>query len=378
VTSGAIGGVWDISWHESIGRDTFWTPAHLLIQFGGILAGLSCGYLILQTTFHKTSALHDASVAMWGFRGPLGAFLCVWGALAMVTSAPFDNWWHNAYGLDVKILSPPHVLLALGMMGIRFGTAVLIVAAMNRAAGAAERKLRWLLFYAALFLLGTSVGVFQEYTNRIFMHGARFYEVVMFAAPLWMALIAQAAPGPGSAAGSGSRPSWDGVIERWPATIMTTMYTAMHLAFIWILPLFPASPKLGPVYQKITHLVPPDFPLLLIAGAVVFDVLRPQVAGWGKWLQAAVLGSAFLGSFLAVQWPFANFLQSRWSHNRFFVANNYPYFIPSTSPWVRDAFYATEHTPQAFWLKMGVALAISIVMTRVGFAWGDWMHRLRR
>ena len=33
----------------------------------------------------------------------------------MLTSAPFDNWWHNAYGLDVKIVSPPHTLLILGI-----------------------------------------------------------------------------------------------------------------------------------------------------------------------------------------------------------------------------------------------------------------------
>ena len=27
--------------------------------------------------------------------------------------------------------------------------------------------------------------------------------------------------------------------------------------FVWILPLFPAEPKLGPVYQRVTRLVPP-------------------------------------------------------------------------------------------------------------------------
>ena len=29
-----VGVYWDISWHMSIGRDSFWTPAHLLIQCG--------------------------------------------------------------------------------------------------------------------------------------------------------------------------------------------------------------------------------------------------------------------------------------------------------------------------------------------------------
>src|SRR5271167_182829 len=134
VTSAMIGGQWDISWHQSIGRDTFWTPAHLAIQLCGVIAGITCGYLILATTFTK-SALRASSVNVLGFRGPLGAFICAWGGFTMITSAPFDDWWHNAYGLDVKILSPPHILLALGMTGIRFGTLVMVLAEVNRAGG---------------------------------------------------------------------------------------------------------------------------------------------------------------------------------------------------------------------------------------------------
>ena len=38
VASSMIGVQWDISWHESIGRDTFWTPAHLAIQLCGVIA----------------------------------------------------------------------------------------------------------------------------------------------------------------------------------------------------------------------------------------------------------------------------------------------------------------------------------------------------
>ena len=41
-TSAKVGIIWDISWHRSIGRDTFWTPAHAAIYLGGVLAGLAC------------------------------------------------------------------------------------------------------------------------------------------------------------------------------------------------------------------------------------------------------------------------------------------------------------------------------------------------
>jgi len=49
----------------------------------------------------------------------------------MVTSAPFDDWWHNAYGLDVEILSPPHTVLGLGMVGIELGALLITVIVLN-------------------------------------------------------------------------------------------------------------------------------------------------------------------------------------------------------------------------------------------------------
>ena len=360
VVSSVIGIEWDIAWHKSIGRDSFWTPAHMLIYLSGVLAGIACGYLILSTTFQKTSPLRDASISMWGFRGPLGAFICAWGGVAMIASAPFDNWWHSSYGLDVKILSPPHVLLALGMTGIRFGTLVMAAAEMNRAHGLYRERLERVLFFAAVFVMAMTVGIFQEDTNRVFMHGSRFYMIMMFSAPVVIAMVAWVSD------------------NRWAATIMTAMSTAVHLAFVWILPLVPAEPKLGPVYQHVTHLVPPDFPLLLIVPAVVFDLVRQRTGLWSRWAQAATLGASFFVSFLAVQWPFANFLMSPASRNWVFATTNYPYAIPPTSPWVRNVFVATEHSSAQFWVYIAIALGAAIVMTRIGMAWGEWMRRIRR
>jgi hypothetical protein len=325
-----------------------------------VLSGISCGYLILSTTFQKNSPLRAHSISMWGFRGPMGAFLCAWGGVAMITSAPFDNWWHAAYGLDVKILSPPHVLLALGMTGIRFGTVVMILSEMNRAQGEYRARLERLLFFAFIFLFGMTIGIAQEYTFRFFMHGAMFYLVAALIAPILMAAIATATKHP------------------WAATITTGLYTATHLAFTWILPLVPAEAKLGPVYQKITHLIPPDFPLLLIVPAIVFDLVRRRLAGWDRWAQVAALGAAFLTSFFAVQWPFADFLMSPSSRNWIFATGEIPYFAGPRSPWMRNVFIHTELTVAAFWMRMGIALAAAIVMTEIGTRWGEWMRQIRR
>src|SRR5579859_3584477 len=153
VTSAMIGGHWDISWHRSIGRDTFWTPAHIAIHLCGVLAGISSAYLIFSTTLRPDAPLRECSVRMWGFRGPLGAFIAAWGGVAMISSAPFDNWWHNAYGLDVKILSPPHMVLASGIFAVHAGALLLILGQMNRAEGAFERRLRVLFLYVGGMIL---------------------------------------------------------------------------------------------------------------------------------------------------------------------------------------------------------------------------------
>ena len=100
--------------------------------------GVLAGHLVGIPDFHDhlrraTRRCATSSVRIWGLRGPLGAFISAWGGVAMLVSAPFDDWWHNAYGLDVKIISPPHMVLAAGFFGIEFGTVMLLLAFMNRA-----------------------------------------------------------------------------------------------------------------------------------------------------------------------------------------------------------------------------------------------------
>src|SRR5256712_6119228 len=77
-----IGLLWDISHHSTIGRDTFWTPAHILIQLGGIVPALLFAAIALKTTFRGTQQARDAAVSFWGFRAPLGVWWTIWGSLA--------------------------------------------------------------------------------------------------------------------------------------------------------------------------------------------------------------------------------------------------------------------------------------------------------
>ena len=94
-----VGVIWDISWHISIGRDGLFSAPHLAIYLGAVVAGCFSGYQVLKTTFVGTATEKAHSVRFWGiFYSSLGALFCIWGAFAMLTSAPFDDWWHNTYG----------------------------------------------------------------------------------------------------------------------------------------------------------------------------------------------------------------------------------------------------------------------------------------
>src|SRR5918994_4645661 len=172
VTSAYVGGYWDIAWHRSIGRDSFLSAPHLAIYACGLFAGITAGYLILTTTFGGPSPMKDVSVRIWGLSGPLGAFICAWGGVAMLASAPFDDWWHNAYGLDVRIISPPHMVLAAGFFGINFGTVMLMLAFLNRADDVARRSLQRLLLYVGGMAVCESLLLKLEYISRAEMHSA--------------------------------------------------------------------------------------------------------------------------------------------------------------------------------------------------------------
>jgi hypothetical protein len=351
VSSAMIGLHWDIAWHRSIGRDSFWTPPHLMIQACGILGGV----IAIGRIFFGDKR---AAVRIWGFSGPLGAFICAWGAVAMISSAPFDDWWHNAYGLDVKIISPPHSLLALGIGTVGLGAVILILGAMNNAEGALKEKLSWMFFYLGAMSVVMVVAFMMELTDRSHMHCGHLYRVVCLGLPLVLVGIARASD------------------DRWAATKVAGIFTAFQLLLLWILPLVPAEPKLGPVYYPVTHLVPPPFPLLLVAPAIAIDLIR-QRTHLGGWRAALAFGGAFLGAFLVVQWPFGSFLESTWSRNWIFGTHYFDYNTRPSGYHIRHVFAGDENGVRLV-INLAIALLLAIVTSRLAIGWGDWMKRVRR
>ena len=361
-TSVIVGLIWDISWHMTIGRDTFWTPAHLAIYTGGAVAGLASGFEVLRRSFYDRHARHD-SVTVWRiFHGPLGGWLCIWGAVAMLTSAPFDDWWHDAYGLDVKIISPPHAILALGFITILAGAVLMAVANQSRTddehAGVPGRVAPWIVAYCNGLVI-TMLSIFStEYHDRVLMHSAIFYVVSAIVYPY--VLVASAR----------------NTRLRWPATAAALVYTVVTCLQVWILPLFEGSPLLGPIRTPVTHMVPMDFPLLLLPVAIAIDLVLRRLAASGAWVQALAVGAVFTVVHVATQWPFADFLMSDASRNAFFRTDNFPYMMPRDWLKVRGLF---EVEPLAVTLRgLAGAFVIAVLSSRLGLAYGGWLRAVRR
>jgi hypothetical protein len=358
ISSIVFGLYWDISWHMTIGRDSFWTPAHLAIQFGALLAAVSCGYLILHTTFSTDGAARDASVRVWGLRGPFGAFLAAWGGATMMISAPFDNWWHDSFGLDVQIVSPPHMVLATGFFFVGIGTLVLMAGPKNRAEGDTKVKLERLFLYVSGVLLTLYMCLSIEYTDFGRMHTGDFYKVVSFGCPLLLAAIAR---------GSGLR---------WAATKAAIFYFVFSVVAVWVFPLFPAQAKLGPVYTNVTHMVPLQFPLLLFVPALAVDWLVQHTKNLNKLLLAPILGSAFLAVTFAVHWKFAEFVISPLARNWVFGTIYFPYFQAPSQYHYAYEFWVEK--PGFFWQNMGIAWIAACISSLVGLQFGDWLRNLKR
>jgi hypothetical protein len=366
-TAIAIGILWDISWHRTIGRDTFWTPAHMAIYFGGLLGGLTCGWLVIRTSFFASPAEQAGSVKLfWRFRGPLGAWVTIWGTLAMLTSAPFDNWWHEAYGVDVKILSPPHTVLALGMWAIVLGALMLVLREQNLAPPDQPAPGRGLFLFASGLLVVMASVFLIEHSWPNQQRTSLFYQMSAATFPIYLLGMARASK------------------FRWGATWIALIYMGIIAAMAWILPLFPGQPRLGPIRNPVTHFVPLPFPHLLVIPAIGLDLLRQWLGhgrGWKRdWALVILGGSAFLLLFLAAQWFFSAFLISPASENWFFATNRHWGYREGFGDWHWKFWSDTSPNwnPPLTLRGFVIALLLSIGASRLGLWLGNWMSRVRR
>ena len=367
-----IGLHWDIAWHRAIGRDTFWSPPHVLEQIAAAVAGLLCGWRVIYTSFFAPPVERERAVRWWGiFHGPLGGWVCIWGTIAMITSAPFDDWWHNAYGLDVEILTPPHVFLLLGMVTVQLGAMLMMLAEQNRAAVSGGRTGTIFSASMGLIVLMVATMVYAETGLPHLQHRSAFYQISAALFPIFLVAAARAGR------------------SRRPATTAALVYSILMILMSWVLALVPATPMLAPIYNPVTHLTPPGFPILVIVPAILIDWLVERGRGRSDWLLAPAIGFGFVALLFLVQWPFASFLLTLDQPNYFFAFGYWGY-SDQLGPWTKTFF----DVPGYQWVRgqgwvgsldivalgrgLVVAGVLASVASRLGLWWGGWMTRVRR
>jgi hypothetical protein len=167
---------------------------------------------------------------------------------------------------------------------------------------------------------------------------------------------------------------------RWAATSAAACFTGLMLVLMWVIELFPATPKLGPIYQHITHMVTLSFPLLVIVPAFFFDVVLHRFDGKLATLPlSAILGVVFVVTFLAAQWPFASFLiQSPLAHGRLFNADNFVYWMSPKYEALTRRFDPPEPGSWPLAAHLVIATAIATLTSALGLMRGRWMTRVQR
>jgi hypothetical protein len=344
-----VGLIWDLSWDMSFGRDSFWSPPHLAVNAGGAAAAAVALWWAIGA-----SRRGEAGTVRWGrVRMPVGAALVLWGSGAMLASGALELAWSRAYGMTFGAWTPPQVLFTVAVTVLLAG--VLLAAASRRSAGP-----RAAVPVAAGLALAFAALALSPYSLPNLQHTALFFLLSSAVFPLLLAWTARTRA------------------TRFTATLAAAIYTAIFCLMVWTLPLVPARALIGPVFEKVDHMVPPRFPLLLLVPAVVFDQIAGRKArgGTGEWSRAAVLGAAFTALFVLVQWSFAAFLLSPASDDWFFAGGgrHWPFYVDIGEE--RRQFWDVRGT-----LTAGTAAACVVVATlaaRVGLGLGRYTEGLRR
>jgi hypothetical protein len=249
------------------------------------------------------------------------------------------------------------------MFGITFGALMLVLTRQNQLQNGEGGGL--FIYVGGVFVTLGAVFVL-EYSFPNMQHAGVFYRVCALTFPIRLVAMGRAGR------------------TAWPATGVAAVYLAIACLLNWILPLFPAQPKLAPIYNPVTHMVALPFPLLLVFPAAAIDLALRKSGGVGglrRMALALLLGALFLAVFVPVQWCFAQFLLSPHAENWFFAGNRVWGYGNSVGEWTTRFWRTNPTSPGADLVTvrtLAVCWALASATSWLGLLLGGWMRKVRR
>jgi hypothetical protein len=265
------GGVWDVAWHIDRGRETFWSPPHLAI-YGGLALGVAMPFAAL-----RRDDAAGPTVPLLGRRLSPAALVGGVGALLAIGAGPFDEAWHQMFGLDVTIWSPPHLQLVAGATATVLGAVIELAARIKRAGPAAPPWQPLALALGFGLLLHMGIAPLGEYQFGLSRYPVYWHPILV---PLAVVPVLAAAAR---------------VQEPWGATRAAVAFQLIGVMMWMVLIQAGRSATFAP--------------LMPIAAAVAYDLLiqarrwRPEVVGAAATVALLYTQPDFLRAAAMVVWP---------------------------------------------------------------------------
>ena len=264
-----IGFLWDVSWHIDYGRDDFlFTPAHTMILVGLWLLVVAAAVSTVLATVNRA----DVGLQLRKMRIPYSALgLGVLGVGALF-GFPLDELWHRAYGVDVTLWGPTHLLMIGGASFSPIALWLMLTEAGPEANNSGFARARQALIAGAVLLgLSTFQGEFDFGVPQF----QQLYHPVLISLAAGIGLVAARQ-----------------AMGRWGAVKAVAMFVFSRIALALLLG------------QALNHVIP-RFPLYL-GGALLVEAvwhlgrnLRP--------LNRALIAGALVGTVgLATEWAWTN------------------------------------------------------------------------